>query len=349
MRKLFFGVGLGIILLLVSCQTEEGDTPVRFGQLYLDRLSEQSVSERKFLEVSYEKLFTVPDATDIFLYRPVPVSVDRRGNLYALDDFNKVLKFSPSGEHLVSYGNEGGGEGPGELLNVTDFGITGDSIVYVVDTYGRKTVSFSIDGNVLQEKKEKDQPFGYQITATGREYVKFANGSTLLESRLDGDVFEIISSSSLVDEGKEGFMGLGGTILTYNENVLCVFHQYPLILQYEPNGTLVYARTTIGYEDEFEEPEMETVMRGGMQGRRNVGRYFHTSSNTVENDKLFVLGVGPSEAPDKTIVIDVYDVRTGEYQHSMFPPEQDRYYTIYQNGRIYQATDSTIVVWGVEW
>lgn len=352
MHKLFFGVGLVIPLLLISCQAEQEDTPVRFGRLYLDRLTEQSVSERNFLEVSYEKLLTIPDTADIFLYRPDPVSVDGQGNLYALDDYKKVLKFSPSGEHLVSYGREGAGEGPGELLNTIDFGITSDSIVYVADSYGFKVAFFEIDGAFLLEKKEQRQVSGYKRTATGREYMTFSGGPgtpPLLESRFGDEVFEIISSSDLVDEGNEGSSALGGRIVTYNENVLYVLHQYPLILQYAPDGTLVYARTTIGYKDDFKEPEVETLMLGGMPARRNVGRYYHVSQPTIENDMFFVLGVDPSEASDKKIVIDVYDIRTGDYQHSMFPPEDGAFETIYQNGRIYQAKDSTIAVWEVKW
>lgn len=349
-RRLLLGAGLVVSLLLTSCQTEEVDTPVRFGQLYLDRLTEQSVSERKFLQVSYEKLFTIPDTADVFLYRPYPVSVDRQRNLYVIDwGISKVLKFSPSGEYLVSYGEVGAGEGPGEFLNIADFGITSDSIVYVTDSYGFKVAFFQIDGTFLQEKKEQRQVKGYKRTATGREYVRFTNGPTLLESRFGDDVFEIISSSNLVDEVKEIPMGLGGIISTYNENVLYVFDNYPLILQYAPDGTLVYARTTIDYDDDFSEPEIETFMLGGMPASRNVARDFHASHPTIENDMLFVLGVAPSEASDKTIVVDVYDVRTGDYQHSMFPPEDGYYDTIYQDGRIYQEKDSVIVVWEVKW
>ncbi|MCY3629273.1 MAG: 6-bladed beta-propeller [Rhodothermaceae bacterium] len=352
MGKLCVGVGLVTTLSLVSCEVEEGDTRFRFGQLYLDRLTEQSVSERNFLEVSYEKLFTIPDTTDMFLYELAPASVDSLGNIYLIDwGIDKVIKFSPSGEYLVTYGESGTGEGPGEFLNITDFEVTSDSIVYVVDTYGRKVVSFSIDGTFLQEKKLKHQPFGYQIAATGQEYTVFSNGPTLLESRLGDEVFEIISLSDLVDEGKEGFMeftGLfGGNIVTYYGNVVYVFVHYPLILKYEPDGTLVYARTTLGYKDDFKEPEVETLMLGGMPATRNVARAYHTGYATVENDKIFVLGISPSEAPDKTIVIDVYDVRTGDYQHSMFPPEDGLFYTIYQNGRIYQAKDSIVVAWKV--
>ena len=101
------------------------------------------ISDRNFIEVSYEKLFTIPDTTDIFLYDPYPVSVDRQGNLYVIDSgIRKVLKFSHSGEYLVSYGENGAGEGPGEFLNIIDFGITSDSIVYVADTYGHKVAFF---------------------------------------------------------------------------------------------------------------------------------------------------------------------------------------------------------------
>ncbi len=288
----------------------------------------------------------------MFLFQLAPASVDSQGNIYVIDwGIDKVIKFSPSGEYLVTYGESGSGEGPGELLNITDFEVTSDSVVYVVDTYGRKIVSFSIDGTFLHEEKQGHQPYGYQIATTGEEYIAFSNGPTLLESRSGDDVFELISSSNLVDEGTDRYMEFsgpfGGEIITYKKNVVYIFKYYPLILQYEPDGTLVYARTTIDYKDEFKEPEVERLMLGGMPAVRNIARMFHGGGVTIENDKLFVLGVGPSEAPDKAAALDVYNVKTGDYQHSILLPEDGLSYAIYQNGRIYQEKDSIVVVWEV--
>ncbi len=349
MHRLFLGFGLLIASFLTSCHVENENAPVRFGQLYLDRLTEQNVSERNFPEISYKKLFTSPDdKTDIFLYNPGILLVDSQGNIYVADwAINKVQKFSPSGEHMTTYGNSGDGTGPGELLSITDFGIAGDTTAYVVDSYGLKVVFFSIEGNFLYQNREKHQPERYRKTGTGREYITLATVPPLLQYRSDENT-EIISSTDLVDGRETDLMGLGSEIETHNENILVRLSQYPLILQYAPDGTLVYARTTIGYDGDFTEPEMEILTVGGMPATRNVGRYFHTGPLTIENGKIFVAGVSPSEVPDE-VVIDVYDLRTGDYQYSMLLPEKGRFSdAVYRNERIHLSKDSTVVVWEVQ-
>lgn len=343
------GIGLLISLSLISCHIEDQNNQLTFGQLYVDKLTGQEIKERNFLEVSYEKLYTIPHTEDIFLYRPEPALIDSQGNAYIIDrGIHKIHKFSPSGRYILSYGETGGGEGPGELQNITDFGITSDSIVHVVDSYGRKIVYFSNDGSFLHERREKHQPSEYKKTLMGREYIAFFSGPNLIETRLDGNL-GIIFSKNLLNQENLGLMGLGGYMDTYNENVVYLFGQYPLLQQYKPDGSLIYSRTTIGYNDEvFKEPEIETLMLDGMPARRNVGRYFHVGPITIDDGRLFMLGISPREAPNRTAVIDVYDVSSGDYQNSIFVPEEGIFKAaLYQNERIYVSKDSTVMVWKV--
>ena len=339
-------------LFLTSCQSKD-NTPIRFGRFYLDKLVEQRVSERNFLEISYEKSFSIPITNDLFLHNPQEVVVDDQGYIYILDSgIQKILRFSPSGEYLVTYGEEGGGEGPGELQGVVDFFVAGDSMIYILDTYGFKISIFGIDGIFLKDVRINSQPFRYTRTTTGREYILYAttNQSSLLESRFEGTAHEMIPFSSLVDAGTMDGLGTSGNLNTYGENLIYVLSRYPLLFQYDPSGSLVYARTTIEYNDDFEEPEIEERILGGMPAKRQVGRYFHADRLIVEDDKLFIFSRRPRGAPDtsKYGAIDVYDIATGDYQYSMSIPEDGPFVTTYQSGKIYQLKDTTVVVWNIK-
>lgn len=47
------------------------------------------------------------------------------------------------------------------------------------------------------------------------------------------------------------------------------------VCQTRPDGSLVYARTTVGCGDDFKEPEVEEYMLVGMQVQRLIGRALH--------------------------------------------------------------------------
>lgn len=352
------GYIIGVIslaaLFMTSCHSGEADSPSRFGRFYLDELKNQSVSERRYQEVSFEKLFVVPTTTGPFLYAPGAVFVDHQGYIYVVDyGVMKIQRLSPSGEYLTTYGIEGAGEGPGEFLSITDFGIRGDSLVYLVDSYKRKIVSFSVDGTFLEEKSLREdfraaQPVKYKQTATGREYVLFGTGPVLLETRSGGDIDEILSISSLVNHETMGSLGTEGWLNTYGENLVYLLSRYPLLLQYRPDGSLVYARTTVDFGDDFKEPEVEERILGGLPASRLVGHYYHLSPVTIEKSKLFVYSVIPPRTKPSG-AIDVYDVTSGDYLYSMYLPEGDPFsWTIYQNERVYQVKDSTVVVWKIK-
>ena len=50
---------------------------------------------------------------------------------------------------------------------------------------------------------------------------------------------------------------------------------YASLFPNETRGSVVYARTTVGYSDDFKEPEVEEYMLVGMQVQRLIGRVLH--------------------------------------------------------------------------
>lgn len=350
MRRLFFGAGLGVTLLLVSCQAGEGDTRVRFGRFFLDQLSHQTASERRFVDVSYEKAFTITSTTDFTFYNISQVVVGQHGYIYVLDHgIAKVHKFSPSGEYLMKYGY-GYGEGPGELLTLIDFGITGDSMVYMMDSPSRKISFYSMDGTFLKSKSYDDQIYRYTQTLSGREYILSVNPPMLIETRLGNDIKPIVLFSDLTPDlaGVEdpGPWGTIGPVIPYRENLVYALERYPLLIQYAPDGSLVYARTTVDYNDGFLEPEMETNLVGGYRTQYLSGPTYTVDPLSITGDSLFLLSSYPPEE-----AIDVYEAKTGEYQYSIYPPGEDsnRINLTIQNGRVYETRDTTVTVWEIKY
>ncbi len=65
---------------------------------------------------------------------PMGIAVDNEGNVYVADARNqRVQKFTPQGEFLVTYGTPG--TGPGQFEKPVDVAVDADGAVYVSD-YG---------------------------------------------------------------------------------------------------------------------------------------------------------------------------------------------------------------------
>ncbi len=348
MRDLFFGVMLLLTLSLISCQAEKEGTWIPFDQVFLDRLSHQGASERKFVDVSYQKAFTITSTTDFEFYNISEVVVSQDGFIHVLDHgITKTHRFSPSGEYLMTYGY-GFGEGPGELLTLINFGIKSDSMVYMMDSAGRKISFYSMDGTFLKSKSYDDQIYRYTQTLYGREYIFSVNPPTLIETRLGNDKTPIVRFSDLTSDLEsdvvQGLWRTVGPIIPYGENLVYVLERHPLLIQYASDGSLVYARTTMDYNDAFEEPEMETNLIGGYRTEYLSGPTYVIDPLSITDDNLFLFSSYPPEES-----IDIYEAKTGEYQYSISPPGEDsngRTLTI-QNDRIYETRDTTVTVWEI--
>lgn len=93
---------------------------------------------------------------ECLLFRPSGLAFDALGNLYvsnqgvdaseAFDSFRRdnIVKFSPSGDFLYSFG--GAGDGDGELMNPSGMTFDKDNHLFVADSGNHRIQVFSIDG-----------------------------------------------------------------------------------------------------------------------------------------------------------------------------------------------------------
>ena len=84
------------------------------------------------------------------LFGPRGITIDAEGDLLVTDTGNKrVLKFSPDGEHLATYGK--GGSGPGEFEEPVGIAVGPGGDIYVADTWNQRIQRFDADFNYLGE------------------------------------------------------------------------------------------------------------------------------------------------------------------------------------------------------
>ncbi len=84
------------------------------------------------------------------LFGPRDIAIDADGDLLVTDTGNKrVLKFSPDGEHLATYGS--GGSGPGEFNEPVGIAVGPDGDIYVADAWNRRIQRFDSDFTYVGE------------------------------------------------------------------------------------------------------------------------------------------------------------------------------------------------------
>lgn len=84
-------------------------------------------------------------------YRPSDVATASDGRVYVLDGGNsRIVAFDAGGAPLVEFG--AAGEGPGEWLRVSGFGVAGDEVI-VSDVASGRLITFSLDGTHVADHK----------------------------------------------------------------------------------------------------------------------------------------------------------------------------------------------------
>jgi hypothetical protein len=97
------------------------------------------------------------------------LEIDRAGNLYVCDSWSSarkshLVKFSPEGRFIKDLYRQG--EGPGEILSVYDFALSGSEL-FLYDTMKRRIVVMDTDGNFKAEFKKVTSPFNGFIGVHG--------------------------------------------------------------------------------------------------------------------------------------------------------------------------------------
>ena len=319
-----------LLFVLGSCRSST-ESSVTFDDFFITPVLEQRTTTRAWRDIDVHKLFEL--SPDSFL-NPIGVKVDRNGNIYVADFGDMTVKrFGPDGTYKASYG-EGSGQGPGELISILDLGAVADSLVYIVDNTARRILLFSFSGAFLRHEAYDTPPVRYQMTGGGRGYTLISHNATLFRSQYGEEVTDF---GALVDnQTGHGYALATGVIATHGEGMIYVPIHFPVIVRYNPDGSVAYARTTPDY-GRAESPEWETMDLGGTRAYRVMGGSLH-GDVAVNEEEVFVHVLMP---PDED-AIDVYRAETGDYVYSLrLPDSSGVIYTHVRDDRMYRIVETS--------
>ena len=338
-RNLFAWGTLWLLLAATGCNSDTEYVTVEGFAMPIQR---QASVEREWREVSLRQLYEVPREAGIELYRRGPFTIGPDGALYFRDIGDmKIKQFDADGYFKHSYGRLG--EGPGEFSFFTDAAILGDSVLYVIDPYRRIVSFFAVDSATFLYSIPNVNAYRYRITRSGRAYWIDIESDSLLGTSVDENDAHFIGTI-LKGQTAADRMLMGGKIVPYQEDIVYVSTRYPILVRFDSNGTVIYARATPDLET-AEPPSLERLNTSTGFATRVAGRPLNGISE-IYGDKLVVYAfVSASEK-----AFDVYDAATGDYEYSISMPWGSISYASYDpmRKRVWQVRDTTVVVYAVD-
>ena len=148
----------------------------------------------------------------------------------------------------------------------------------------------------------------------------------------------------LDDQSMFSKIPLAGRIVTYGERMIYVPSRFPIIMQYDSTGSVVYARSTPDL-GRVEVPVVNTERLSGGFATGIRGSNIQGTS-AVYGDRLVIYAfVGQS-----TKAFDIYDADTGDYQSSISLLWGRTPIALYNPAldRIWQVQDTLVTVYAVE-
>lgn len=339
-----------VALWVTACDLREDHGSAIEESLGLTTIAPQELQTRIWPDIRLRELFTVPTGDEIYFVLPRAVRADESGNFIVMDFGDwKVKGFDGEGNYINSYG-AGIGEAPGELTQggVSDIGVLRDSLVYVTDRVTQRVSVFGLDGRFLETygrsrhlaRYRSGGPFRHSITTQGRTYTMFNAGRSLFGVSSNGAA-AVVSFGPPINASGSQFHQVMGMMTTYNEQLVYAPLNYPVIIQYNPDGTVAYARATLDYGRTELPYIMSSETINGIPVERPGGGIVNGTVSTSD-DKIYVQAMLES-APS----FDVYDAGSGRYEYSF---RSESGYDVFAIGdRVYAARDSTVVVWAIEW
>lgn len=296
---------------------------------------------RRFASVLFDTLWTYGSVDDTILQMPGEIVPAPHGGVYVFDlAANRATHIDDAGRVAWVRGRRG--QGPGEFMDVRALSEDRDGGVVLADHTNGRLVRLDPEGNLVQEVPliiEASYVDGIATVDGG--YALYTNGEpSLLIVDEDGEIKARLASPS-VEWERLDWMQRTGDAVSWSEDAW--------VLGFDVgNGWYVIRGDSVAaypYVEHTSFPVMAvTVVTEGATTTttRRLPRVPNSGSTlSVKGDTLAVFFEGQS--PDRNRTLDLYDLTTGAYIHSVATPrasdvvlaEDGTIYTLSRRGGLY--------------
>lgn len=338
------------VLLLGACessdeetQKDEGDTSVEYVEMGDDyglttKIRGNQSLTRRWVRPEVEKITSLSEGSEYTLFTPRPADI-RAERIYIYDYGDYTVKaFTLQGEYVTTYGR-GRGQGPGEIMMMTDFGVWRDSLVYVVDPRQSRVSFFEKNGDFAWSELYETRVARLALTEDSTAFeatppsvptfmriVSPTGRRTVISQLFSGDVPPI-----MVD----------GSFQTTQKKALYVPKYFPILLTYASHDTTGVAYPTPDYGQP--RPKART---------KNGGRQVFAPSTRFQWRSTLSGGVLSVEIPDSKIdslQFDLYDAHEMEYMHSVrLPIDNSGAHYAHESGVVLTYEEATANLYQVQ-
>lgn len=274
------------------------------------------------------------------LLNPLQAMEGPDGSVYVMDYGDLAIKqFSPSGAPVQKFGR-GRGQGPGELLNPTDFyvGRAGEvrvldpaqGRIQVFDARAQPTITIPLEEPALRLAVHGDGRYVALVTQERMFHNFTASGQS-------AGGFGVL----VPDQIERAVVLQGELEPTRDGGVVYAPLRGGYLARFSSDGKLVYYRETV---ESHPYPDMTTREDGGRVVAPAAREQLSAVSASVQGDSLFVLTAAQVQGRRRAVV-DVYDVETGTYHYSFVSPQRGARAIHVSPRYLYVTSDTMVTAW----
>ena len=327
MRNLLVLLLLSSMWLFTSCRRVENADVLEINLESIDKIDlEASIPMDEFVS----SVTCIPlETSDSCLIKGVQKCIETKDFFFIASD-GKLYKFTVAGKFLQLIGNIG--QGPEEYVGVKDFQINeADSILYIMDYFGRKMIKYDFDGHFLSSFRLPDD---YAVTSfclnEGRVVFLASTNSVSPEVTLyDEDNSSTVKISRREREMKEGEAFMGDVYSYQRDGKTFLYHYFNdtvYVLDRRKLLPAYYIKTgkrTFEYEELNVLQEMpRTQSRIQLSGLNETSRY------------VFIFYVVTHfKGNNRTNVMSLYDKQNKKFYPHLNILSSDRPYASIRSGQ----------------
>lgn len=315
-----------------------------FGSQVSLKIKSQRAKNREWKPLHVEKIFSL--GIEDGLLRPLSVRVDKRGNIYIFDLGDTcVKKFTSDGKFIQKFG-KGRGQGPGEFINPTDYGIKNNGEVWICDPVIGYITVFDIKGIPIETYRTNNPPMRLGLFSSNGFLVVplfFVVPSFFMELSFEkydarGKLMSIFNLPIPWKKKSRSHLIMDGRLSVDDEdNIYYAFIRVGLLASFSQEGNLRYLVETIDRT-----PPPEVIKFSGGVRIDPKSPWTALSVNTVDSEIYILSHIGSKNK--KGMVLDVYSSFDGRYVYS-YEISQKCLYSYVTIDSIFTVEDGSVSKW----